>query len=355
MAEAVTGVVTEVRDAHRFDEASLAGFLAERLPGAENGIRVRQFEGGQSNPTYFVESNDGVHKWALRKKPPGLLMASAHMVEREARVMIALAGSKVPVPEIPLFTEDASIIGTPFFMMKYVQGRIIRDPSLPDVTPAERGATYKALVETLASLHEVDWKARGLADFGKPGAYVSRQIARWTRQYRAANGPVIPDMDALAAWLPDHVPPEPATTIAHGDYRLDNLVLHPTEPRVLALLDWELCTLGDPLTDVAYFCLPYHLEHAEEGLRGLRGLDVAELGIPSQDEVIAAYCKRREIDVPRPAVVSFYLAFGFFRLAAITAGIDARMRQGNAASDNARIIAAQTATFATIGRRLAGA
>lgn len=349
----VTGVVTEVRDAHRFDEAALARYLATHLPGAETGIRVRQFEGGQSNPTYFVESNDGGHRWALRKKPTGPLLASAHMIEREARVMTALAGSAVPVPEVPLFTEDASIIGTPFFMMKYVQGRIVRDPALPGVTPADRTATYRALVETLAHLHDVDWKARGLSDFGKAGGYVSRQIARWTKQYRDANGPPNADMEALARWLPAHVPPEPATTIAHGDYRLDNLVLHPAEPRILALLDWELSTLGDPLTDLAYFCIPYHLGREETGLRGLRGHDLAALGIPAQAEVVDVYCKLRSIPPPTPAVLSFYLAFGIFRLTAITTGIDARLRQGNAASENARIVAAQTTTFAATGRRIA--
>ena len=349
----VTGMVTGVRDAHRFDEDALARWLAPRLPGADRGVRVRQFEGGQSNPTYLLETDEA--RWVLRKKPSGPLLASAHMIEREQRVITALRGSGVPVPEVPLFCEDASIIGTPFFVMAYVHGRIVRDPGLPGVTVDDRRAVYRAAVETLAALHDVDWAARGLADFGKPTDYAARQIARWSRQYRDAQSHPVPAMDWLMAWLPEHVPAQAQVSIAHGDYRLDNLVLHPTEPRVLAVLDWELSTLGDPLTDLAYFCIPHHLDHKETGLRGLVGQDLEALGIPTQAEIVAAYCARRRLAPPSPETMAFYLAFGLFRLAAIVAGIDARLRQGNASSSHAHEIAAQTATFAELARRIAEA
>lgn len=348
---AVTGVVTDVRDAHRFDEAALGRWLSGRLPGAERGVKVRQFEGGQSNPTYLLETDAG--RWVLRKKPSGPLLASAHMIEREQRVLTALRGSGVPVPDVPLFCEDPSIIGTPFFVMAYVQGRIFRDPSLPGMTVEDRTAVYRETVATLAKLHDVDWAARGLGDYGKPAGYVPRQIARWSRQYRDSQSTAIPAMDWLMGWLPEHVPAEGRVTIAHGDYRIDNLVLHPTEPRVLAVLDWELSTLGDPLTDLAYFCIPYHLSREEKGLRGLVGHDLEALGIPSQAEVVEAYCKLRRIERPSQETFAFYLAFSLFRIAAIVAGIDARLKQGNASSANARDVAAQTDTFARTARRLA--
>ena len=349
----VTGSVTDVRDAHRFDEAALRAWLAGRLPGAEQGVTVRQFEGGQSNPTYLLEAVQGGGRWVLRKKPAGALLDSAHMVEREQRVMIALAGSEVPVPAVPLASDDPSIIGTPFFIMEYVHGRILRDPALPSMTAAERGVAYQVVVDALATIHDVDWAAQGLAGFGKPAAYVARQIARWSRQYRDSEASPLADMEWLMAWLPEHVPPEPPVTLVHGDYRIDNLVLHPTEPRVLAVLDWELSTLGDPLTDLAYFCLPYHIDRQQQGLRGLGGHDLEALGIPSQAQVVAAYCARRRMGVPSREVMSFYLAFGFFRLAAITAGIGARLRQGNASSDHARAVAAQTGMLGATARQLA--
>ena len=348
---AVTGVVTSVRDAHRFDEEALARWLTGRLEGAERELRVRQFEGGQSNPTYLIETDAG--RWVLRKKPSGALLASAHMIEREQRILTALRGSRVPVPEVPLFCEDASIIGTPFFVMAYVHGRIIRDPSLPGATADERAAIYREAIETMAALHDVDWASRGLADYGKPTAYLARQTERWSRQYRDSRDRERPAMDWLMDWLPRHAPEQKQVAIVHGDFRLDNLILHPTDARVLAVLDWELSTLGDPLTDLAYFCIPYHLGREEKGLRGLRGHDLAALGIPSQTEVVASYCKLRGIEPPAPATFAFYLAFSLFRIAAIVAGIDARLRQGNASSANASDVAAQTDTFANTARRLA--
>jgi aminoglycoside phosphotransferase (APT) family kinase protein len=340
---AITGSVTAVRSA--FDEAALARYLG--VPS----LTVRQFEGGQSNPTYLLETPTG--RLVLRKRPSGELLASAHMVEREYRIMAALAGSAVPMPDVPVFCEDPSIIGTPFFVMSYVEGRIIRDPALQEMPRPERRQAYVAAVETLAALHEVDFAARGLADFGKPSGYVSRQITRWTRQYHDAHPPQLDDMDWLLAWLPAHVPAEQPVAIAHGDYRIDNLVLHPTEPRVLAVLDWELSTLGDPLTDLAYFCMPYHLSREERGLRGLAGYDLAALGVPAETEVIAAYCARRAIATPPREVWAFYLAFGLFRMASILAGVAARVKQGNASSSNAGDLARQVPTFAATARRIA--
>ncbi|MBN9167774.1 MAG: hypothetical protein BGO98_32520 [Myxococcales bacterium 68-20] len=347
----VTGEVTDVRAAHRFDEDELARWLEGRLEGAERGLSVRQFEGGQSNPTFLLETDRG--RWVLRKKPGGPLLASAHMVEREQRILRALAGTGVPVPEVPLFCDDESVIGTPFFVMAYVDGRISRDPSLPWASRSERTEVYLSAVETLAKVHDVDWASRGLADYGKPSAYLERQIGRWSKQYRDSKGREIPAMDWLMGFLPEHRPEEGAVTIAHGDYRLDNLILHPTEPRVVAVLDWELSTLGDPLTDLAYFCVPHHMPRSDQGLRGLVGYDLDALGIPSQETIVETYCSRRGIAPPSPRVFAFYLSFSMFRLAAILTGIDARLRQGNASSESAQSFASQTELFAETAKRIA--
>ncbi|MBX3215105.1 MAG: phosphotransferase family protein [Labilithrix sp.] len=347
----VTGEVTAVRAAHRFDEDELARWLSGRLEGAERGLTIRQFEGGQSNPTFLLETDRG--RWVLRKKPGGPLLASAHMVEREQRVLRALAGSGVPVPDVPLFCDDESVIGTPFFVMSYIDGRISRDPSLPWASRSERAAVYLSAVETLAKVHDVDWAARGLADYGKPSAYLERQIHRWSKQYRDSKVREIAAMDWLMRFLPEHRPDEGAVTLAHGDYRLDNLILDPTEPRVVAVLDWELSTLGDPLTDLAYFCVPHHMPRSERGYRGLVGHDLGALGIPSQEAIVEAYCSRRGIAPPSPRVFAFYLSFSMFRLAAILAGIDARFRQGNASSESAESFASQIELFAEAGKRVA--
>lgn len=347
----VTGEVTAVRAAHRFDEDELARWLSGRLEGAERGLTIRQFEGGQSNPTFLLETDRG--RWVLRKKPGGPLLASAHMVEREQRVLRALAGSGVPVPDVPLFCDDESVIGTPFFVMSYIDGRISRDPSLPWASRSERAAVYLSAVETLAKVHDVDWAAHGLADYGKPSAYLERQIHRWSKQYRDSKVREIAAMDWLMRFLPEHRPDEGAVTLAHGDYRLDNLILDPTEPRVVAVLDWELSTLGDPLTDLAYFCVPHHMPRSERGYRGLVGHDLGALGIPSQEAIVEAYCSRRGIAPPSPRVFAFYLSFSMFRLAAILAGIDARFRQGNASSESAESFASQIELFAEAGKRVA--
>jgi aminoglycoside phosphotransferase (APT) family kinase protein len=347
----MTGAVTAVRAGHQIDEVALAAYLATKLPGGTAQMTVRQFEGGQSNPTYLLETSSG--RWVLRKKPNGPLLASAHMIEREQRVMKALRGSPVPVPTIPVFCEDASVIGTAFYVMDFVRGRIIRDPALGEMPAAERAPAYLAAVEALAALHDIDWAARGLSDYGKPANYVSRQIARWSRQYHDSNPPPLAAMDWLIAWLPEHVPPEQPVAIAHGDFRIDNLVLHPSEPRVLAVLDWELSTLGDPLTDLAYFCMPYHLSKQQRGLRGLAGYDLAAMQLPTENDVVAAYCARRKVAAPNAETWAFYLAFGLFRMGAILAGIAARVAQGNASGSNAADLALQVPSFAETARQIA--
>ena len=349
----VTGSVTDVRA--RFDEAALTAYLKDKLPGS-GALRIRQFEGGQSNPTYLVET--GAKRWVLRKKPAGDLLPSAHMVEREYQVLNALQGSGVPVPAVPVFCEDPSIVGTPFFVMEYVHGRVIADPSLRDgFTPRERAATYASAIDTLAKLHRFDWAGHGLATFGKPDNYVERQLARWSKQYAASKSRDLPAMEFLIEWLPANIgvvtKTRPGAGIAHGDYRLGNLILHPTEPRVIALLDWELSTIGDPLTDLAYFMYPYYMSSNEAGLRGMAGLDLDTLGIPPQRAVVEQYASLRDITAPTEEEMRFYVAFSIFRLAAILVGIDSRVRQGNASSDSAKTVAAQAETFANVGRRVA--
>ena len=349
----VTGSVTEVRA--RFDEAALTAYLKDKLPGS-GSLQIRQFEGGQSNPTYLVESGD--KRWVLRKKPSGDLLPSAHMVEREFQVLNALQGSGVPVPAVPVFCEDPTIIGTPFFVMEYVHGRVIADPSLRDgFTPDERRPTYDSPIDTLAKLHRSDWAGPGLPTFGKPDNYVERQLSRWSKQYAASKARDFPAMDFLTTWLPANIgvvtKTKPGAGIAHGDYRLGNMILHPTEPRVIALLDWELSTIGDPLTDLAYFMYPYYMSSNEAGLRGMAGLDLDALGIPPERAVVEKYASLRGVAAPSEEEMRFYVAFSIFRLAAILVGIDSRVRQGNASSDSAKTVAAQAETFAEMGRRVA--
>jgi aminoglycoside phosphotransferase (APT) family kinase protein len=319
-----------VRDAHRFDVGRLERYLAARLPGFAGPLAVvRQFEGGQSNPTYYLGAASG--EFVLRRKPPGPLLPSAHAVDREYRVIAALRGSGVPVPEARLLCEDPAVIGTPFYVMSYVPGRIFRDPRLPGLTPADRAAVYDAMNAVVARLHGVDWRAAGLADFGRPGNYFARQIHRWTAQYRASETEPIVAMERLIDWLPAHVPPDDVTALVHGDYRPGNVVIHRTQPRVLAVLDWELSTLGHPLADLAYACLPYRLPVA---LDGLEDTDLAALGVPSESAYVAAYCRR----AGRAAIPDwdFYMAFAFFRLAAIYQGIMGRVLAGTASDPGAR-------------------
>ncbi|MEX2629699.1 MAG: phosphotransferase [Tistlia sp.] len=340
-----------VLPAHRFDEAALARWLGGRLPGAAEGFALRQFQGGQSNPTFLLTCRGG-QRYVLRKKPPGELLPKAHQVEREYRVMAALAPTPVPVPGMRLLCEDPGPIGTAFYVMDYVEGRIAADPAAPDLSPEQRRPSRLAMVETLARLHAVDWRAVGLAGFGRPEGYVERQVSRWSRQYEASRqGGGLPDMDRLAAWLSARVPAEQETAIAHGDYRVGNLVLHAEEPRIVAVLDWELATLGHPVADLAYFCMPYHLPAGVPGVRGLQGLDLAALGIPGEEEILAAYCEHSG----RPALPHwrFFLAFSLFRLAAILQGVAARAALGNASNADAREVGSRAGLLAAAGRRIA--
>ncbi len=347
---ATLGPVTE---AHRFDEASLDRWLADQgLPGAGRGLRISQFQGGQSNPTFRVDAGD--RAYVLRKKPPGQLLPSAHMVEREYRVMAALAQTDVPVPTMRLLCEDTAVIGTAFYVMDYLEGRIPGEPSLDEgYSPEERAAIWDSMNDALARLHNVDPAAVGLSDYGKPANYVGRQIDRWSRQFEASKTDPMPDMDALTAWLKEREPPADEVSIVHGDFRLPNLMLHPTEPKVIAILDWELGTLGHPLSDLAYNCMPYRMPYDEKALKGMVGLDLAALGIPSEADHIAAYCRRTGRDgIPD---MPFFQAFSFFRLAAICQGVYARGLAGNASSLDALEVGAKAPRLAQIGWEIAKA
>lgn len=319
-----------VQERHRFDVARLAQYLAGRIPDFGGVLEVRQFKGGQSNPTYLIEA--GGRQYALRRKPPGTLLPSAHAVDREYRVMTALGRTDVPVPRTWCLCEDPEVIGTAFFVMDCVAGRVFWDPSLPDLERAERRAIWLEINRVIAALHQVDYNAVGLADYGRPSNYIARQIDRWTKQYRASETERIEAMDNLIAWLPDNIPPCEETTIVHGDFRIDNLIFHPTEPRVLAVLDWELSTLGHPLADFAYHLMAWRLGPGQ--FRGMYGLDLAALGIPLEDEYTALYCRRTGRD--RIDNIDFYLAYNMFRLAAILQGIAKRAIDGTAA--NARAV-----------------
>ena len=318
---------------HRFDEGALVAYLAQHLGDISLPLTVQQFQGGQSNPTFLLTDAAGL-KLVLRKKPPGKLLPSAHMIEREFRIMRALTGSGVPVPHARVLCEDAAIIGTPFYVMDYIEGRVLSDVTMANLSPDARATAYDSMNATLAALHGVDWRAAGLGDFGKPEQYVARQVDRWSKQFQAARGDSdIPAMDRLMAWLPTHVPAGDETTIAHGDYRLGNLMLHPDEPRVVAVLDWELATLGHPLSDLAYNCMAYHLPAGIRQFPGLHGLDLATLGIPTEAEYLDAYCRR----TGRGAIPDwpFFMAFAFFRVASICQGVYARALAGNAADAKA--------------------
>jgi aminoglycoside phosphotransferase (APT) family kinase protein len=336
----------EVRDVHRFDVGALERYLAQRIEGFRGPLTVRQFRGGQSNPTYYLEA--GGRELVLRRKPPGKLLPSAHAVDREYRVLTALQGTGVPVPRTYVLCQDDAVIGTMFFVMDCVHGRIFRDAELPEATsPTERAKIYDHMNEVLARLHTVDWKALGLEDFGRPGNYYARQIHRWTQQYRASETERIESMERLIEWLPTHIPVDDLTTLVHGDYRPGNMIVHPTEPRVVAVLDWELSTLGHPLGDLAYFCMPYNLGHEWEGLRFK---NLADLGLPTQDAFLADYARRTGRDgIPH---WDFYVAFSMFRLSAIAQGIMGRVIAGTANDPNARERGARARPLAEAGWRL---
>jgi aminoglycoside phosphotransferase (APT) family kinase protein len=331
--------VEPVRAAHRFDEARLAAWLRPRVPEIGPDLQVRQFQGGASNPTFLLTCGD--RRFVLRKKPPGQLLASAHQVDREYRAMAALAGH-IPVPAMRALCEDPEVIGTAFYVMDFLEGRIFRDARLPGLEPAERAAIYDDLNATLAKLHQVDFEAVGLSDFGRHGGYFERQVARWTRQYRDAQSEAIPAMEALIETLPGRIPGDPSVSIAHGDYRLENVMYHPTEPRIVAVLDWELSTIGHPLADIAYNAFLWRSHGESWG--ALDGVDFAASGIPTEAEYVAAYCRRTGRDGIEDW--PFYMAFSIFRLASISQGVYRRVLAGNAAIDRpaengAPILAAQ--------------
>jgi aminoglycoside phosphotransferase (APT) family kinase protein len=316
---------------HAFDEGRLAGWMQAHVAGFRGPIEVQQFAGGQSNPTFLVQSAD--HRYVLRRKPPGKLLPSAHAVDREYRVITALAGTRVPVAKAFALCEDTDVIGSAFYAMDYVEGRLFWDAALPEVAAHERRAVYEEMTRVMAALHGVDYAAVGLADFGKPGHYIERQVSRWTQQYRASETESIDAMEHLIEWLPKHIPQDEQTSIVHGDFRLDNAIFDPHEPKILAVLDWELSTLGHPLVDLAYLCMRYHL--SADQFRGLGGMDPAALQIPSEAQCVADYCRRRGRAPVAPQDWTYYLAFNMFRLTGILQGVLARAIQGNASSATA--------------------
>ena len=319
----------EVQERQRFDVGALEAWMRANVEGFRGPLAVEQFRGGQSNPTFRVSSPSG--RYVMRRKPAGKLLPSAHAVEREYRIMTALAGTEVPVPRTYGLCQDDGVIGSAFFVMDYVEGRIWWDGTLPGMQAAERRAIYGELNRVIAALHQVDYGAAGLADYGKPGNYFERQVGRWTKQYRASETEAIEAMDRLIEWLPANIPPGDETTVVHGDYRLDNTIFHPTEPRIVAVLDWELSTLGHPLADFAYHCMSWHI--AQGGpFRGLGDIDHAALGIPTEPEYVAMYCKRMGHAPIDPRAWNFYLAYNLFRAAGIAQGIMKRVQDGTAAS-----------------------
>jgi aminoglycoside phosphotransferase (APT) family kinase protein len=340
LSASTSNETSAVREAHVFDVRALQAYLERNVDGFSGTLEVRQFVGGQSNPTFLLAA--GGREYVMRKKPPGKLLASAHQVDREYKVISALAATDVPVARAYALCQDDSVIGSAFYIMEYVRGRIFRDPQLPGLPPAERSAIYDDMNAVLARLHKVDYAAVGLADYGKPGNYFARQIGRWSKQYEAAKTDTVEAMDNLIAWLPTHVPPGDETCIAHGDFRLENSIYHPSEPRMIALLDWELSTLGHPLADLAYNCMLYHVNSPTQGT--LMNLDYAATGIPSEPDYVAAYCRRTGRDGVDHW--EFYVAFALFRLASIAQGVYKRGLDGNASSEQASTYGAVCAFLA---------
>jgi aminoglycoside phosphotransferase (APT) family kinase protein len=314
-----------------FDAGSLQRYLEQHIEGFEGPLEVREFKGGQSNPTYQLVTP--ARKYVLRRKPPGVLMPSAHQVDREFRVIDRLYRAGFPVPRAYVLCEDERVVGTMFYVMEMIEGRILWELSLPGMEPAERSAIYDAVITTLAHLQRLDYRAIGLEGFGKTTDYMARQIHRWSKIYVASETSRIPLMDRLNAWLPENIPPSDETCVIHGDYRLDNMVLHPTEPRVIAVLDWELSTLGHPLGDFTYHMAPWIIPAIDERVSSLEGLDLPALGIPTAEAYIARYCEL----TGRPGIpnLDFYKAYTVWRLAAIYQGIIKRVQDGTAANTEA--------------------
>ena len=335
-----------VREQHRIDVVALQRYLEQHVEDFSGDLTVEQFRGGQSNPTYLLEA--GGRRYVLRRKPPGKLLKSAHAVDREYRIITALGETDVAVPRTYCLCTDEAVIGTWFYVMEYMQGRVLWDLDLPGLQNAERAAIYDSMNATMAALHQVDYETLGLGDYGKPGNYVARQVSRWSKQYQASRTGESPSMEQLLRWLPEHIPDEDETSIVHGDFRLDNLVIHPTEPRVIAVLDWELSTLGNPLADFAYHCMLWRLP--ADIFSGMRDVDLPALGIPTEEEYVARYCER----TGRAHIDNwdFYLIFNLFRMSAILEGILGRARDGTAASAQALDTASKAKPLADIAWRM---
>jgi aminoglycoside phosphotransferase (APT) family kinase protein len=318
----------DVAERLRFDVARLEAYLRAHVAGFGGPVVVSQFKGGQSNPTYLVETP--LRRYVLRRKPPGKLLPSAHAVDREHRVISALHAQGFPVPEPVAYCADDSVVGTPFFLMAHVEGRVFWDAQMPASNKAERAQVYDAMNATLTRLHRFEPAAIGLGDYGRGENYVARQVERWSKQYRASETEHVEDMERLMAWLPAHLPPPQPPRLVHGDYRLDNIILAPDAPKIAAVLDWELSTLGDPLADFSYHLMQWHMPPSDAGTGSLLGFDLAALGIPSLEAYVDAYVARTGLD-PRP-YLPVYFAYNFFRLAAILQGIAGRVRDGTATS-----------------------
>jgi len=335
-----------VEERHRFDAGALEAYLKSHIVGLRGPLQVEQFKGGQSNPTYRLTAADG-RRFVLRRKPPGKLLPSAHAVDREFKVIRALHGAGFPVARPHVLCEDDAVIGTAFYVMDCVDGRVLWDQSLPGMSKAERFAIWDELNRVIAQLHGIDYKAVGLADFGKPGEYVARQVARWSKQYQASETQKIEAMDNLIAWLPKNIPAGDETTVVHGDYRLDNAIFHPGEPRILAVLDWELSTLGHPLADFSYHCMSWHIPPGQ--FRGIGGLDLEALGIPSERQYIEMYCRRTGRAGIDPSTWDYFMAYNLFRITAILQGIAKRVLDGTAASTHAAEAGSRAPLLAELG------
>ena len=334
-----------------FDPDRLTAYLAERIPGFAGPLSAKKFSDGQSNPTFLLDTPAG--RYVLRRKPPGQLLKSAHAVDREYRVLSALAAGDVPVPRVFHLCEDDSVIGSAFYVMEYLDGRVFWDPALPDLTVAERGVVYDEMNRVLAAIHSVDLKAAGLEDYGRPGNYFERQVSRWSQQYQASQTETLPAMDALMAWLPGNLPPDDGrVSLIHGDYRIDNLMFAPDRLEVIAVFDWELSTLGHPLADLAYQVMQRYMGRDWQ-IKGLAGLDCDALGIPSEQRYVSDYCRR--MGISGIDHWPFYLAFSFFRFAAICQGVKQRALQGNASSSDADGVGAMAAPLAELGWKVARA
>jgi aminoglycoside phosphotransferase (APT) family kinase protein len=315
-----------------FDIDALAIYLREHIEGFSGPLQIDRFKGGQSNPTYKLTANHQHYVLRTKPAPAAQLLPSAHAIDREFRVMKALAQTDFPVARQYALCTDESVIGRAFYLMEHIEGRVLWDQSLPDMSSSERSAIYDELNRVIAQLHSIDYQTIGLGDYGKPGNYFARQIDRWTKQYKAAETEHIPEMEALIEWLPQNIPAGDLTTIVHGDFRLDNVIFHPTQPRILAVLDWELSTLGHPLADFSYHCMSWHI--APGAFRGIAGLDLKSLGIPEEDAYIALYEQRTGIRIDKQDF-RFYLAYNLFRMTGILQGIMKRYRDGTAASEEA--------------------